>query len=195
MGITSWRRRGQAEASSILVNEGDHLHCFQTHLQHQTVHLDVHVLVGLLGVVQLVDFHELLQTLPEVEGEEVEPDQAARIQYELQGIQLDVEVGAGDWSRRAEGQNERLYLNNAGLRGKFLTGILFSIREVILRELYVNGRHLRRKVQGFLIARDHRFWTGATLVRCRHLQHTAAALVGGDPKVARRPILDGPPTI
>lgn len=80
-----------------------HLHCLQTYLQHQTVHFDVDVLVGLLEVVQLVDFHELLQTLPEVEGEKVEPHQAARIQYELQGIQLDIEVGARDWSRsRAE---------------------------------------------------------------------------------------------
>lgn len=149
------------------------LHGLQTYLQHQTVHLDVDVLVGLLGVVQLVDFHELLQTLPEVEGEKVEPHQAARVQHELQGIQLDVEVGARDWSgSREEEQNKWLRLNKAGLRVKCLTGILFSIREVILRELYVNGRHLRRKVQGLLIARDHRFWTGATLVRCGHLQHT-----------------------
>lgn len=66
------------------------------HLQHEAVDLDVDVLVGLLGVVQLVDFHELLQTLPEVEGEKVEPHKAARIQYELQGIQLDVEVRARD---------------------------------------------------------------------------------------------------
>lgn len=49
---------------------------------------------------------------------------------------------------------------------KHLTGIVFSIREVILRELHMNSWHLRRKVQRFLIAGDHGFWTGATLV-CR----------------------------
>ena len=49
---------------------------------------------------------------------------------------------------------------------KLLTGIVFSIRKVILRELHMNSWHLRRKVQRFLIARDHSFWTGATLV-CR----------------------------
>lgn len=52
------------------------------------------------------------------------------------------------------------------LRVKHLTGIVFSIREVILCELHMNSWHLWRKVQRFLIARDHSFWTGTTLV-CR----------------------------
>lgn len=60
------------------------------------------MLFGFLRVVELVDLHELLQTLPEVEGEEVEPHQAARIQDQLQGIELDVQVGTRDWRRRGD---------------------------------------------------------------------------------------------
>lgn len=73
---------------------------FPPYLQHQTINLDVNVLFWLLGVIQLVDFHELLQALPEVEGKKVYPHQAARIQYKLQGIQLGIEVRARDWSHR-----------------------------------------------------------------------------------------------
>lgn len=52
------------------------------------------------------------------------------------------------------------------LKRKSLTGIVFSIREVVLRELHMNGWHLWGKVQGFLIAGDHGFGAGATLVCC-----------------------------
>lgn len=47
-----------------------------------------------------------------------------------------------------------------------LTGVVFSIRKVVLGELNMDGRHLWWKVQGLLIAGDHGLWAGATLVRC-----------------------------
>lgn len=62
------------------------------------------MLVGFLGVVELVDLHELLQTLPEVQGEKVDPDQAARIQDQLQGVELHVEVGTRDWRSRRKAE-------------------------------------------------------------------------------------------
>ena len=68
-----------------------------TYLEHEAVNLNVDVLVGFLGVVELVDLHELLQTLPEVQAEEIDPLQAARIQNQLQGVELDVQVGTRDW--------------------------------------------------------------------------------------------------
>lgn len=68
----------------------------QTYLQHEAVHLDVNVLFGFLWVAELVDLHELLQALPEVQGEEVDPHQAARIQDQLQGVQLRVQVRTRD---------------------------------------------------------------------------------------------------
>jgi len=46
------------------------------------------MVIGFLRVVELVDLHELLQTLPKVEGKEVEPHQAARIQNQLQSVEL-----------------------------------------------------------------------------------------------------------
>lgn len=58
------------------------------------------MLVRLLGVVELVDLHKLLQTLPEVQGKEVDPHQAARIQNKLQGVELGVQVGTRNCRRR-----------------------------------------------------------------------------------------------
>lgn len=57
------------------------------------------MLVGFLRVVELVDLHELLQALPEVESKQVDPHQAARIQNQLQGVELGVQVGTGDCRR------------------------------------------------------------------------------------------------
>lgn len=70
------------------------------HLQHEAVNLDVDMLVRFLRVVELVDLHELLQALPEIKGKEVDPHQAARIQNQLEGIQLGIQVGTRDWKRR-----------------------------------------------------------------------------------------------
>lgn len=68
------------------------------------------MLVGFLGVIELVDLHELLQTLPEVEGKEVEPHQATGIQDQLQGIELGIKVWARDWrSRNIKEKVERLH--------------------------------------------------------------------------------------
>lgn len=58
----------------------------QPHLEHEAINLDVNVLLWFLRVVELIDLHELLQTLFEVKGKEVDPHQAARIQNQLQGI-------------------------------------------------------------------------------------------------------------
>lgn len=66
------------------------------YLEHEAVNLDVHMLFGFLRVAELVDLHELLQTLLEVEGEKVDPHQTARIQNQLQGVQLDIQVRAWD---------------------------------------------------------------------------------------------------
>lgn len=54
--------------------------------------------------------------------------------------------------------------------GGELTGVVFPIGEVVLGELHVNGGHLRGEVQGLLIAGDHGFGAGATLVCCGHLR-------------------------
>lgn len=70
--------------------------CIPAYLEHKAVNLDVNVLVGFLRVTELVDLHELLQTLPEVEGEKVDPHQAARIQNQLEGVELDVQVRTRD---------------------------------------------------------------------------------------------------
>lgn len=70
--------------------------CIPPYLQHEAVNLDVNMLLGFLRVAELVDLHELLQALPEVEGEQVDPHQAARIQNQLQGVQLDVQVRTRD---------------------------------------------------------------------------------------------------
>lgn len=67
-----------------------------SYLQHEAVHLDVHMLFRFLRVAELVDLHERLQTLPEVEGEKVDPHQAAGIQNQLQGVQLGVQVRTRD---------------------------------------------------------------------------------------------------
>lgn len=53
-----------------------------------------------------------------------------------------------------------------------LTGIVFAIWEVVLRKLGMDGRHLLREVEGFLIAGDHALRAGARLVCCRYLQHS-----------------------
>lgn len=60
------------------------------------------MLVGFLRVVELVDLHELFQALPEVESKQVDPHQAARIQNQLQGVELGVQVGTGDCRRVEE---------------------------------------------------------------------------------------------
>lgn len=52
------------------------------------------------------------------------------------------------------------------LKHRSLTGIVFSIGEVVLCELDMNGWHLWGKVQGLLIAGDHGLGAGATLVCC-----------------------------
>ena len=70
------------------------------YLEHEAVNLDVNMLVRFLRVVELVDLHELLQTLPEVEGEKVDPHQTARIQNQLQGVQLGIQVGTRDCRSR-----------------------------------------------------------------------------------------------
>lgn len=57
-------------------------------------------------------------------------------------------------------------------RPSSLTGVVFSVREVVLCELDMDGRHLWGKVQRLLIAGDHGLGAGAALVRCGHLQHT-----------------------
>ena len=46
------------------------------------------------------------------------------------------------------------------------TGVVFSIREVVLCKLNVDGWHLWGKVEGLLITGDHGFGAGATLVCC-----------------------------
>lgn len=74
--------------------------CFNAYFQHEAVHLDVDVFVGFLRVVELVDLHELLQTLPQVQSKEVDPHQAAGIQNQLQGVELGVEVGTRDCRNR-----------------------------------------------------------------------------------------------
>lgn len=56
--------------------------------------------------------------------------------------------------------------------GTNLTGVVLSVREVVFGELDVDGRHLRREVQGLLITGDHGLRAGATLVCCGHLIHT-----------------------
>lgn len=53
-----------------------------------------------------------------------------------------------------------------------LTGIVFAIREVVLCEFSMDGRHLLGEIEGFLIAGYHALRTGAWLVCCRHLQHS-----------------------
>lgn len=53
-----------------------------------------------------------------------------------------------------------------------LTGIVFAVWEVVLGELGMDGRHLLREVEGFLIAGDHALRAGAWLVCCRYLQQT-----------------------
>lgn len=68
----------------------------QPYLEHEAINLDVNVLIRFLWVAELVDLHELLQALPEVEGEKVEPHQAARIQNQLQSVQLGVQVRTRD---------------------------------------------------------------------------------------------------
>ncbi len=73
--------------------------CSPPHLEHESINLDVNVLVRFLRVAELVDLHELLQTLPEVEGEQVDPHEAARIQNQLQGVQLDVQVRTRDYRK------------------------------------------------------------------------------------------------
>lgn len=54
------------------------------------------MLFWFLRVAELVDLHELLEALPEVEGEKVDPHQAARVQDELQGVQLGIQVRTRD---------------------------------------------------------------------------------------------------
>ena len=58
------------------------------------------------------------------------------------------------------------------LKHRSLTRVVFSIREVVLSELYMNGWHLWGEVQGLLIAGDHGLGAGAALVCCRHLECT-----------------------
>lgn len=67
------------------------------HLEHEAINLNVNVLFWFLRVTELVDLHELLEALPEVEGEKVDPHQAARVQDELQGVQLGVQVRTRDY--------------------------------------------------------------------------------------------------
>lgn len=70
--------------------------CIPSYLEHEAVNLDVNMLLRFLRVAELVDLHKLLQTLPEVKGEKVDPHQAARIQNQLQGVQLDIQVRTRD---------------------------------------------------------------------------------------------------
>lgn len=84
------------------------LHFF-FYLEHEAVDFDVNMLVWFLRVVELVDLHELLQTLPEVEGEKIEPHQTARIQNQLQGVQLGVQVGTRDWRNKRKGGRWKRY--------------------------------------------------------------------------------------
>lgn len=84
--------------------------CNPSYLQHEAVNPDVNMLVWLLRVIELVDLHELLQTLPQVEGKEVEPHQAARIQDQLKGIELSIKVWTRNWrSRNMMEKMERLH--------------------------------------------------------------------------------------
>jgi len=64
------------------------------------------VLFGRLRVAELVDLHELLQALPEVQGEQVDPHQAARVQDQLQGVQLQVQVGTRDYKKEGGGEEK-----------------------------------------------------------------------------------------
>lgn len=66
------------------------------YLQHEAVNFYVYVLVRLLGVAKFVYLHELLQTLPQVQSEKVDPNQAAGIQHQLQSVQLGVQVRTRD---------------------------------------------------------------------------------------------------
>lgn len=79
----------------------DHLLPLRHYLEHEAIDLDVNMLIGLLRVTELVDLHELLQTLPEVKGKKVEPHQAAGIQNQLQGVQLNIEVWTRNWRSRS----------------------------------------------------------------------------------------------
>ena len=82
------------------------------YLQHEAIHFDVNVLVWLLRVVQLVEVHELLQAVAKVQGKQVEPHQAAGVQNQLQGVQLHVQVGAGDCRGGGDGGVSPVLLNH-----------------------------------------------------------------------------------
>lgn len=56
-------------------------------------------------------------------------------------------------------------------RHKSLTRVVFSIREIVFCELYMDGRHLWRKVQWLLITGDHGLGAGAALVCCWDLKN------------------------
>lgn len=66
------------------------------YLKHEAIDFYVDVLVGFLRVAELIDLHELLQTLPEVQRKKVDPHQAARIQDQLQSVQLGIQVRTRD---------------------------------------------------------------------------------------------------
>lgn len=66
------------------------------YLKHEAIDFYVDMLVGFLRVAELVDLHELLQTLPEIQRKKVDPHQAAGIQDQLQSVQLGVQVRTRD---------------------------------------------------------------------------------------------------
>lgn len=65
---------------------------FRIHLELSCIHADVYMLVSLVAVLQMVKSFDLVQSVQQTPGEQIDPQHTGWVYTELEAIHLGVQV-------------------------------------------------------------------------------------------------------